>query len=190
MKSFKLIVFLGVDGSGKSTLINSILKKDRKKFDKIHFVPDYFRKKNKQNINPHKQIKRGKIFSLLKILYWLVNYQIFKILNYNSKKIYIFDRYIYDVVIDPLRYRFSLPKIMITKIVKFAIKPDLIILLTGNPKKIYYRTKEIRLNDTIKLNNRYIKFVKKFDVKIILNCLNKIDSNRDKILNHIKKLSL
>ena len=45
-------------------------------------------------------------------------------------------------------------------------------------------------DDTIKLNNRYIKFVKKFDVKIILNCLNKIDSNRDKILNHIKKLSL
>jgi thymidylate kinase len=190
MRNFKIVIFLGVDGSGKSTLINSILKKDRKKFNKIHFVPDYFRKNNKQNINPHKQIKRGKIFSLLKILYWLVNYQIFKILNYNSKKIYIFDRYIYDVLIDPLRYRFSLSKIIITKIVKFAIKPDLIVLLTGDPKKIYFRKKEIKLNDTIKLNDRYIKFVQKFDVKIILNCLNKIDSNRDKILNHIKKLSL
>ena len=93
-------------------------------------------------------------------------------------------------MINPLRYRFSLSKIVITKIIKFAIKPDLIVLLTGNPKKIYSRKKELTLKDTIKLNDKYIKFVKKFDVKIVLNCLNKIDSNRDKILNYIKKLSL
>ena len=32
MKNFKIIVFLGVDGSGKSTLIDSIVKKNRLKF--------------------------------------------------------------------------------------------------------------------------------------------------------------
>ena len=73
-------------------------------------------------------------------------------------------------MIDPLRYRFSLSMIVITKIIKFAIKPDLIVLLTGNPKKIYSRKKELTLKDTIKLNDKYIKFVKKFDVKIVLNC--------------------
>ena len=130
------------------------------------------------------------VFSFFKIIYWIINYQIFTILNYNSKKIYIFDRYVYDVMIDPLRYRFSLSKIVITKIIKFAIKPDLIVLLTGNPKKIYSRKKELTLKDTIKLNNKYIKFVKKFDVKIILNCLYDIDTNTNKILSYIKKLSL
>ena len=190
MKNFKTIIFLGVDGTGKSTLINSVYKKNKKKFEKIHFAPDYFKKKNKPITNPHQQIKRSMVFSFFKIIYWIINYQIFTILNYNSKKIYIFDRYIYDVMIDPLRYRFSLSKIVITKIIKFAIKPDLIVLLTGNPKKIYSRKKELTLKDTIELNDKYIKFVKKFDVKIILNCLYDIDTNTNKILSYIKKLSL
>ena len=45
MTNFKIVVFLGVDGAGKSTLINSIVKKNRYKFKKIHFNPDYFKKK-------------------------------------------------------------------------------------------------------------------------------------------------
>ncbi len=190
MQNFKIIVFLGVDGSGKSTLIDSIVKKNRLKFKKIHFNPDYFQKKNKQITNPHLKKKRGKIFSLLKIMYWVINYQIFKILNFNSKNIYIFDRYIYDIILDPLRYRFSLPNKLTKLFIKFIIKPDLIILLTGNPYKIYSRKKELKLNDMIRLNNKYIKFIKEFDQKIILNCLDTIDINKNKILNYLKKLSL
>ena len=48
-KNSKIIVFLGVDGSGKSTLVNYIYKRNKSKYDKIHFVPDYFRKKKKCN---------------------------------------------------------------------------------------------------------------------------------------------
>ena len=42
----------------------------------------------------------------------------------------------------------------------------------------------------IRLNNKYIKFIKEFDQKIILNCLDTIDINKNKILNYLKKLSL
>lgn len=190
MKNYRIVVFLGVDGSGKSTLINSIVKKNRDKFKKIHFNPDYFRKKKEQIINPHLKKKRGRIFSLLKIIYWVINNQIFRILNYNSNKIYFFDRYIYDVIIDPLRYRFSLPNKLIKLIIKFIIRPDLIILLTGNPNKIYSRKKELKLSDMIRLNKKYIKFIRQFDQKIVLNCQDKIDLNKNKVLNNIKKLFL
>jgi thymidylate kinase len=190
MTNFKIVVFLGVDGAGKSTLINSIVKKNRYKFKKIHFNPDYFKKKNKQIINPHLKKKRGKIFSCLKIMYWIINYQIFKIINYNSKKIFFFDRYIYDIIIDPLRYRFSLSNKLTKLIIKFIIKPDLIILLTGNPNKIYSRKKELKLKNMVRLNNKYMKFIKEFDQKIILNCFDKIDFNKNKVLNYLKKLSL
>jgi len=47
VKNFKIIVFLGVDGAGKSTLIESIIKKNELKYEKVHFAPDYFRKKKK-----------------------------------------------------------------------------------------------------------------------------------------------
>ena len=70
------------------------------------------------------------------------------------------------------------------------IKPDLIILLTGNPNKIYSRKKELKLKDMIRLNNKYMKFIKEFDQKIILNCFDKIDFNKNKVLNYLKKLSL
>ena len=177
MKNYRIVVFLGVDGSGKSTLINSIFKKNRDKFKKIHFNPDYFRKKKEQIINPHLKKKRGRIFSLLKIIYWVINNQIFRILNYNSKKIYFFDRYIYDVIIDPLRYRFSLPNKLIKLIIKFI-------------NKIYSRNKELKLSDMIRLNKKYIKFIRQFDQKIVLNCQDKIDLNKNKVLNNIKKLFL
>ena len=82
-------------------------------------------------------------------MYWIINYQIFKIINYNSKKIFFFDRYIYDIIIDPLRYRFSLSNKLTKLIIKFIIKPDLIILLTGNPNKIYSRKKELKLKNMV-----------------------------------------
>ena len=81
MKNFKIIVFLGVDGSGKSTLINSIVKKNKLKFKQIHFTPDYFRNKKVQTVNPHLKKKRGKLFSLLKLIYWIINYKLVPTIN-------------------------------------------------------------------------------------------------------------
>ena len=185
MRSYKIIVFLGVDGSGKSTLINELLKNYKNKFKKIHFAPDYFRNKNRQNTNPHKQLKRSKIFSFLKIIYWFINHGIFKILNYKSKKIFIFDRYIGDLLIDPKRYRFSLSDKFLEKIISYLIKPDLIVLLSGDPQKIYLRKKELKLKDLILLNYKYEKFVKKFKNILILNSVKKIHHNRDILLNHL-----
>ena len=71
---------------------------------------------------------------------------------------------------------------------KYIIKPDLIVLLSGNPKKIYVRKKELKLKEIIRLNTRYNKFVQKFNSKIILNSFSKIDYNKKKILNYIKKI--
>ena len=189
MKKFKIIVFLGVDGSGKSTLIKSIFNKNKIKYKMIHFTPDYFRKKKNPVINPHKNTKRSKVISLLKIIYWIFNFQIFKIVNYNSKKIFLFDRYLFDLIIDPKRYRFSLSDKTVKFIIKPLLKPDLVVLLTGNPKKIYLRKKEIKLRDTIILNNKYIKFTKAFDKNIVLDALDRVNLNRSKILNYFKQQS-
>lgn len=190
MKNFKIIVFLGVDGSGKSTLINSIVKKNKLKFEKIHFTPDYFRNKKVQTVNPHLKKKRGKLFSFLKLIYWIINYKLFEIVNYKSHKIFFFDRYLSDIIIDPLRYRFSLPAKITNQVIKFMLKPDLIILLRGSPHEIYSRKQELKLKEIIKLNNKYIKFIKKYDNKLILDCSDKIYSNRNKVLSYIKRLTI
>jgi len=190
VRNFKIIVFLGVDGSGKSTLIDTLSKSNQKKYKKIHFMPDYFRKKNKPSINPHKQSKRSEIFSYLKIIYWLINFYFFRLINFNSKKIFIFDRYIYDVIIDPLRYRITLSKKIKKIILKFSIKPDVIFFLIGNPNKIYYRKKELKLKTITRLNNDYLIFSKKLNNKLVLNCSHKVSYNKKEILNFLKKPSI
>lgn len=187
MTNFKIVVFLGVDGSGKSTLIESIIKKNKLKYQKVHFAPDYFRNKKNQVSNPHKKKYRGIIFSFLKIFYWLINFQLFKLLNYNTNKIFIFDRYLYDIIIDPLRYRILLSKKIKKFILKNFTKPDLIVFLTGNPIRIYTRKPELNLKDIIRLNKKYNSFVKKFDNRITLKCFTRLDINRNKIYNYLKK---
>ena len=54
MNKPRSIVFLGVDGSGKSTFFNYFYKKNKLNYDKIHFVPDFFINKiNVTEKNPH-----------------------------------------------------------------------------------------------------------------------------------------
>ena len=67
MKNFNIIIFLGVDGSGKSTLINAISNGNKKKFHTIHFIPDFFRKNKKSITNPHGKKKEVKYILLLKL---------------------------------------------------------------------------------------------------------------------------
>ena len=186
-KKNKIIVFLGVDGSGKSTIIKSLVK-NNKNFETIHLVPRLFLNKYNKVIKPHNKKKRGKLFSFLKMIYWILSYYLFEIVNINKDKTFLFDRHIYDVIVDPLRYRFSLSKKLTLKIISLTRKPDIIILMTGDPKKIYLRKKEVKLNDLTILNNRYINFIKQFENKIILNSLGNLKTNEKKILNIFKKL--
>ena len=77
-----IIAFMGVDGSGKSTLINKLCKKLSKKYNKIkylHLRPYLFLTDKRTIIkNPHIQrTPNSKFLSLLKILLWLFMYKFF-----------------------------------------------------------------------------------------------------------------
>lgn len=188
-KSSKIIVFLGVDGSGKSTLINIIYKRHKSKFNKIHFVPDYFR--NKKNIlekNPHSKKKRGKIFSFLKLIYWIINIKFSEFFQIFSNKNYIYDRNLSDVLIDPVRYKFNLSNNILSFFINSIKQPDLYVYVTGNIKKIYNRKKETSYINLIKLDKKYKKFFKKIKNKIFINGFNKKESNYEKIIMKINSL--
>jgi len=187
------IAFYGVDGSGKSTQIK-LLSKELKGFysDKIklfHFRPNIIYKKPKDIIvnDPHNQKKTNFFRALIKLLYYVIIYNwgyITQILPTLAKNgIVIFDRYYFDLIIDPKRYRIKLPNWITKFLGNFIPKPDLNICLLGNPFDINFRKTEIIINE---IEEQQIKiqqiFTKKRDYIIRTDCDPMIS------LNEIKKI--
>jgi thymidylate kinase len=144
LKKNIIISFMGVDGSGKTTLaknIHRIIKKSKY----LHLKP-YIIFQDKRTVikNPHNQKKSSFIISLLRLLTWLISYKIFFFQN-KIKKIYFFDRYAHDILIDPIRYKHNLPLGLTKFILSFFPKPSLWIFLNPSLKTI--KSRKLELSD-------------------------------------------
>ena len=62
--------------------------------------------------------------------------------------IYIFDRYFYDYLFDPVRARISLPRWFIKLFSLVIPKPDLILCLGADPEVIHSRKPELTIEET------------------------------------------
>lgn len=160
------IAFLGVDGSGKSTIIEYIKPTLNNAFHKAvyyeHMRPNklpsiaylFGKKENFNNpVNkPHEGKASGFVGSLFRLLYYLLDYTIGFYLKIWPKIatrscVWIFDRYYYDFLIDPLRSRIKIHK-WIIKLGQLIIpEPDLILCLGTNANSIHKRKPELTLNE-------------------------------------------
>lgn len=188
LKNSIVLVFLGPDGAGKSTYINMLenqLKKKKIVYKSYHLIPNFFKSKKSIVVsNPHSKKKRSKIFSFLKLLYWLIKTQIFTFFDKHiSKQIIMFDRYAYDVLIDPVRYRFNLDVRLTKYILSLFPKPNLLIIVTNKPSIIWKRKKEIKYKILVQQLKKYNFLKNKYNNSIF--CKDKKDIK--KILNTIKK---
>ena len=184
---------MGVDGSGKSTLINKLIKSLSKKYKKIkylHLRPYLFLLDKRTVIsNPHiNKSLHSKTISLIKILVWLFIYKFFFLLNRNKKnQLIIFDRYAHDLLIDKVRYRFNLPKKITKYILNLFPEPDLWVILKAPINIIEKRKKELSTKELRKQMKKYISFsnLKKntFLIDTNKNYLSNITLIKKKIFN-------
>ena len=155
---------MGVDGSGKSTLINKLIKSLSKKYKKIkylHLRPYLFLLDKRTVIsNPHiNKSLHSKTISLIKILVWLFIYKFFFLLNRNKKnQLIIFDRYAHDLLIDKIRYRINLSNKLIKYLLNFFPEPHLWIILKAPINIIEKRKKELSAKELRKQMKKYISF--------------------------------
>lgn len=184
------ICFLGPDGSGKSTLIESLRNQSLFISDSyFHLKPIKSNKSSSNQVveNPHEYPVYSKFKSYLKLLYLIIQYNIgwfINILPLTFKpSLIIFDRYFDDIIVDYKRYRYG-GKISIVKFARYFIpKPDLYFLLSANELVIHNRKKEVSINE---LKRQIMGYQKMNDNKKYFQI--NVDRNVNDITNNLTKL--
>ena len=149
------ICFLGPDGSGKSTIIEGLLKEDLPfaQYNYFHLKP--FPQKGSVEIqvvtDPHKYKPYSLLKSYCKLLFFVYQYNkgwASHILPLKSKSsLVVFDRYYDDILVDNKRYRYG-GNVSIAKLVRYFIpKPDIYFILTTDANIIHKRKQEVSLKE-------------------------------------------
>lgn len=167
-KFWRFIAVEAPDGTGKTTFINNLIVELRKyyvsdegRFRVHHFRPNIFpnlgaagekagvMKQDKNFTEPHRAKPAGSLSSLIRMFYYWLDYVIGipiilrKEVHYEQYT--IFDRYIYDFLVDPHRSRINLPKWVRKCFSRLVIQPQIIFVLNADPEVIYKRKQELPL---------------------------------------------
>ena len=190
-----ILSFMGVDGSGKTTLIELLRKKLKNKFTEIKYIHlrPYLILLDKSIVqsNPHNSKATWPIlFNFVRILYWLIIYRFyFYLFANNSKQLIIFDRYAHDLMIDPIRYKFNLPNRVAKFILNLFPNPTHWIVLNAPIKVLEKRKKELPTRELKRQIRSYLNFAKQRKNSIIVNTNNSVQSSLSLIIKKIKSFN-
>lgn len=199
-----VIALTGVDGAGKSTIIDAIKPALAMATHKAIFVqhlrpgllPPLARfkgKEGKPNITvtaPHNSTPSGFLGSILRLLYLTTDY----ILGYwilirprisKQPAVVIFDRYAYDLLLDPRRFRINLPAPLIKLCLRIIPKPDLTFCLYGDATTIAARKQELSVKETERQINAIKILTDTQKGAYLLSTENTVQETRDALLDQL-----
>lgn len=147
-----VILFLGPDGVGKTTLINHVsqlLSPAFRGHRMFHYRPALLwrRRYIGDATDPHGSSQHSVGRSLARLLvhiadYWASYWLIVRPMLTRSGLV-LFDRYFYDLAIDPKRYRYGAP-LWVARILRPLIpKPDLLFVLDAPTQVVLSRKQEV-----------------------------------------------
>lgn len=177
------IAVLGPDGTGKSTFIEGLQEKlafyyvaDDSKFHVYHFRPTLLpnlaevgekakiKEQDKDFTNPHRAKPANRISSLIRMVYYWLDYLIGVPLllrkDVQFDRFTIYDRYIYDFLIDPRRSRINLPYSIRKCFTLLVPQPRLVFVLSAKTSTIYARKQELTMDEIERQLGEYGKLEK------------------------------
>lgn len=164
------VVFLGPDGSGKSSVIRrveSALAPAFRRTHTAHLKPGLCCRRRTSVMDasrPHAQASYGPVASLGKLFFFWLDYalgfwrRIFPKLVRSTLVLY--DRYYPDILVDPRRYRYGGPGFLAEVLGNLLPRPDLWILLDAPTEVLQERKQEVSPDETARQRARYRRVIR------------------------------
>ncbi|TXD47759.1 hypothetical protein [Polaribacter sp. IC073] len=160
----------GADGTGKSTFIDGLVKaiafynvSEESKSHIYHHRPKLLpnlgaagekagvMKEDTDFTNPHRAKPAGFISSFIRMTYYWLDYVIGVPIKLRKDvqfdRFTIYDRYIYDFLVDPYRSRINLPYWLRKLFTKLVIQPRIVFVLLTDAETIYKRKQELTIDE-------------------------------------------
>lgn len=175
-----MITFSGVDGAGKSTIIENtkieIEKKLRKRVVVIRHRPSLLpiisawskgkkaAEKEAAETLPRQGQNKSFFSSLFRFSYYYTDYLFGQFYVYFKHvlrgDVVLYDRYYFDFINDSLRSNITLPKWILKSGYTFLLKPDLNFFLYADAQTILSRKRELNESTIDKLTKEYLSLFK------------------------------
>ncbi|HEY9175434.1 MAG TPA: hypothetical protein VI136_24380 [Verrucomicrobiae bacterium] len=184
-----LIVLLGADGSGKSTVGAQLVEAlhssfNREKTLRGHWKPALIRRRGRGEAsvvtNPHGRAPRGRWGSLLALgCHWLEylmggGVQFLPVLFRNG--MVLMDRYHYDFAVDPRRYRLQVASETVRAWFRWLPAPDLVFVLDAPTDVLRSRKQEVAAEETERQREAYRALARSLPNARIVDCAQPLDA--------------
>jgi thymidylate kinase len=199
------IVLLGPDGSGKSAVVSLLKTLHTDSYANLysfHWRPGllgkpYGSKKvdNNNTLPPEEHTyKYGIFLSLVRFIYYWLDFVIGYWVSIFPKRynnyLIIGERWYFDTVIQPYRYGFNLPKWFLKIAGSIIPKPDLVILLSADPKVIFARKPELPLDLIERQLRKMEQVLHKIDNHETIDTGKDIEETKQELNNLLTKYKL
>ena len=203
----KFVAVMGTDGSGKSTLLDAVAPILGLAFHRSvkiqHLKPDFlpplgrFRGVKYEPgtlcANPHGSRPSNAAGSLFRIAYLTADYVLgywIKVRRHVAKLpvgLWVFDRYAYDLLFDPRRFRISLPLWIIRSFMCFVPKPEIVFCLGGDPEKIFARKPETSIEEVCRQVEALHAFAETHPNSVWIDTTRPLEESADEFLRGLMK---
>jgi thymidylate kinase len=158
-----MVVFLGPDGSGKSSVIDRVerdLAPAFRRTAQYRLRPSRRKSGGKPVTDPHARPLRGAASSSAKLAFWLLDYTLgYAVRTFPQlvrSTFILFDRYYQDLLVDPRRYRYGGPRSLARLMDRIIPRPHLFVVLDAPPEILYARKQEIPFEETVRQREGYL----------------------------------
>ena len=173
------IAFIGPDGCGKSFVIEAVTGDFASAFQRIvryHLRPKSLPARTNSETpvtDPHGKPVRGGLYSMAKMLYLFADYW----LGYLSSvrpatvrtRLVVFDRYFYDILVDPRRVLYGGPAWLPKMLARLVPRPDLVLLLNASPEVLWSRKQEVPYEEVVRQQAGYLRVAREMGDVIVID---------------------